>query len=371
MSNWQVSDNNLTQPLPLSRISFTDRPKSVINPDNDDTPPIQLRKHSANNDIAYPLEIDEDLPLASELTNRRLPRLAEQVKQSQQQKENFVKETLPSNVRIQLDQPFGKDNKNQSFMGAVSFRHVYIHLYASKFLSSEDVRLLCSACAQAKQLYKLIKRHEDIDFRPLQGFNPNWETDDSLSEERRTMMTACFLHFKLETPTVIRWLGGPHVAAHRDVNEIIKTLQGSVDPTTLGHLERLFRVGSPELCNGSSSETNFQKFLAYGNHKTIEQDWERTEKTMRKDAQRGYNIHMDAKLVQFIPHLHLTPQGIANLEDPFKKDRPFFDSSFRPDFESFAINDWTSKDNEPPITFPTALEVFADYLWNLRISYPN
>jgi hypothetical protein len=111
--------------------------------------------------------------------------------------------------------------------------------------------------------------------------------------------------------------------------------------------------------------------LAHGNHKTIEQDWERTEKTVRKDAQRGYNIHMDAELVHFIPNLHLTPQGIANLEDPFKKDRPFFDSTFRPSLDSSAINDWTSKDNEPPTSFPTALEVFAEFLWNLRISYPN
>jgi hypothetical protein len=370
-SNWTPTNNNSTYPVPLTRISFTEPHKLLNNPANRNEALIELKKLPVTSGDE-PLDIDEeDLPLASEITTRRLPCLAEQVQQSHRQKEEFVRNNLPSNVRIQLDQPFGKDNKKQSFMGAVSFRHVFVHLFASDFLSEKDVCLLCSTCSQANQLHNLIKRHENVDFRPLQGFNPTWETDDSLSKDRRTMMTACFLHFKLETPTIIRWLGGPHVAAHRNVNEIIKTLQGSVDQTTLAHLERLFRVGSPELCNGSSTETNFQQFLSYGNHKTIEQDWERTEKTMRKDAQRGYNIHMDVDLVQFIPHLHLTPQGIANLEDPFKKDRPFFDSSFRPHLESFAINDWTSKDNEPPISFPTAFEEFAEFLWNLRISYPN
>ena len=376
-TSWQFINNNPTHPLPLTRISFVKKSETKKAQTSDDLArnasltlqPDRTITNIAATDSNFPN--DDDIPLVSEVTIRRLPRLADQMRQSQQQKENFVRDELPSNVRIQLDQKFGKDNKNQSFMGAVSFRHAYVHLFASKFLSVEDVRLLCSTCPQANQLYDLIKRHEKIDFRPLQGFNPHWASDDSLSEEKRTMMTACFLHFKLETPTVIRWLGGPHVAAHRNVVETIKTLQGSVDPITLSHLERLFRTGSPELCNASASEKNFQQFFAYGNHKTIEQDWDRTDKTVRKDARHGYNIHMNVNLVQFIPHLHLTPQGIANLEDPFKKDRPFFDSSFRPEFESFGINDWTNKDNEPPLSFPTALNAFAEFIWNLRISYPK
>jgi hypothetical protein len=371
INNWTPAKNNETHPVPLTRISFTKQQKVVNKLVNSNGAPIGLRQLPAITDD-QPLDIDdEDMPRASEITGRRLPHLADQGRQSQKEKEKFVRDNLPNNVRIQLDQPFGKDNKKQSFLGTISFRHAFVHLFASGFLAEKDVRVLCSSCSQANQLHNLIKRHEKVDFRPLQGFNQNWESDDSLSKERRTMMTACFLHFKLETPTIIRWLGGPHVAAHRDVDKIIKTLQGSVDQTTLSHLERLFRSGSPEYCEGKSSEKNFNQFLAYGNHKTIEQDWERTEKTVRKDAQRGYNIHMDAELVRFIPNLHLTPQGIANLEDPFKKDRPFFDSTFRPSLDSFAINDWTSKDNEPPISFPTALEVFAEFLWNLRISYPN
>jgi hypothetical protein len=326
--NWKLTNNSASHPVPLTRINLTNQPKVVNNLANSNGVPIARRQLPAISDDP-PRDIDdEDLPLASEITTRRLPCLAEQGRQSQQQKEQFVRDNLPSNVRMQLDQPFGEDNKNQSFMGAVLFRHVFVHLFASNFLAAKDIRLLCSTCSQANQFHNLIKRHENVDFRPLRGFNPNWETDNSLSKERRTMMTACFLHFKLETPTIIRWLGAPHVAAHRNVDKIIKTLQGSVDPTTLSHLDRLFRVGSPELCNGFSSEVNFHQFLSHGNHKTIEQDWERTEKTVLKDAQRGHNIHMDVDLVQFIPHLHLTPQGIANLEDPFKKDRPFSTAHF-------------------------------------------
>jgi hypothetical protein len=83
-----------------------------------------------------------------------------------------MRDNLPSNVRIQLDQPFGKDNKNQSFMGAVLFRHVFAHLFASNFLAAKDIPLLCSSCSQANQLHNLIKRHKNVDFRPLRGFNP-------------------------------------------------------------------------------------------------------------------------------------------------------------------------------------------------------
>ena len=71
-----------------------------------------------------------------------------------------------------------------------------------------------------------------------------------------------------------------------------------------------------------------------------------------------------------MPNCHLTPQGVVDLNTIYKNPRPIFDSSFRPYPWCFAINDWTSKDTEPPLTFSKAEMNFMIWLYNLRITYP-
>jgi hypothetical protein len=94
-------------------------------------------------------------------------------------------------------------------------------------------------------------------------------------------------------------------------------------------------------------------------------------KTAAKDIRNGYVLHFDQRIHRFVYHLHVTPQGIANVDNHYKKERPFFDSSFRPQPWSMAINDMTNKMNEPPLYFPQTLKEFFTWVWNLPISYPD
>ena len=73
-----------------------------------------------------------------------------------------------------------------------------------------------------------------------------------------------------------------------------------------------------------------------------------------KDNKKGYTVLFDWRLVLFILNCHLTPQGMIDLETLFKNPRPIFDSSFRPFFWCMAINDWTTKETEPRLTFSAA-----------------
>ena len=54
-----------------------------------------------------------------------------------------------------------------------------------------------------------------------------------------------------------------------------------------------------------------------------------------------------------------------------RKPRPVSDCSFRPWPGAFAINDWTSKTNEPTLHFADAFEQFCIWHWNQAISYPK
>jgi hypothetical protein len=92
---------------------------------------------------------------------------------------------------------------------------------------------------------------------------------------------------------------------------------------------------------------------------------------MVKDNRKGYTLLFDPRAVLFMLHCHVTPQGVVDLDHIYKNPRPIFDSSFRPHPWCFAINDWTSKDTEPDLTFAGAELGFMVWLYNLRITYPS
>ena len=280
--------------------------------------------------------------------------------------------SLPSKVRVTLDQPFGKDNINQSFTADCRLRHVLLPLFKSNFLGAVDHSCLERAYRPALVLRRLLHDHANVDFSPLRGFQANWEEETDINEHRTRMITAAFLHFDCCAATVVRYIGGPHTAAHRDPDKILATLRPSVDPAILSDVERLLKSGVPNYINAHSSEANFQAFRTYGNHGSItnipESD---VRKTLVKSFKRGYVLVMNHDLVDFVPNMHLTPQGIVDLDNPHKNPRPIFDSTCRPQPWCDAINDWTNKCNEPELIFATGFLVHLVWLWNMRISYPN
>ena len=112
-------------------------------------------------------------------------------------------------------------------------------------------------------------------------------------------------------------------------------------------------------------------YWSYGNHATVDFEPEKTCKALVKDNKKGYTLIVDKRIVPLLLNCHLTPQGVVDLNTPYKNPRPIFDSSFRPHPWCMAINDWTSKATEPPLTFATAEMEFMVWLYNLRITYPT
>ena len=148
------------------------------------------------------------------------------------------------------------------------------------------------------------------------------------------------------------------------------TLAG-VDDSVVADLRRVFLDGIPAKCQAFTTEDNFRAFYEYGNHSTVDDDPAKTYKALVKDNKRGFTLLFDPRVVTLMLHCHLTRQGVVDLNTPYKNPRPIFDSSFRPHPWCFAINDWTSKDHEPPLTFAGAEMGFMVWLYNLRITYPT
>ena len=261
----------------------------------------------------------------------------------------------------------------QSFVSEAALRHVLLPLWKSGFLAGDhdSWNSFCLAYYPAAQLRDLLVDYGDIPFETARGFNPHWDTETEINTDRVAATTAAFLHFNGSVADLVRWIGGPHVGEQRDHPTTMERLKmAGVEERVRRDLRRIFYDGIPALCQASATEKNFLAYYRYGNHSTVDEDPEKTYKAMVKDSRKGFTLLLDQRAILLMLHCHLTPQGVVDLNTPYKSPRPIFDSSFRPEPWCWAINDWTSPDNEPPLTFSTAEMEFMVWLYNLRVTYP-
>ena len=280
---------------------------------------------------------------------------------------------LDHRVLAKLEQPFGKENLSQCFYSTPGLRHILLPLWKSGFLAGcrEDWEAFSLAYYPVRILRDLLQEYGDVPFAGIRGYSEAWASGTDVDSRRVAMATAALLHFNGSVADLVRWIGGPHVGEHRDHQDIIRRLlKAGVDARVLHDIRRIFQSGIPAYCNAESNEQNFAAYYAYGNHSTMDVDPDKAHAAMAKDYRRGFTLLFDPRIVLLMLHCHLTPQGVVDLNTIFKNPRPIFDSSFRPYPWCFAINDWTSKDNEPPLTFATAELEFMIWMYNLRITYP-
>eukprot|EP00957_Ditylum_brightwellii_P069616 5287842-Ditylum_brightwellii.AAC.1 len=90
---------------------------------------------------------------------------------------------------------------------------------------------------------------------------------------------------------------------------------------------------------------------------------------MNKEDWNCYLVPFPCWMVRFIPHIHVTPQGL--IVKPGKNDRLVFDGSIKLDWNSKPVNSMTHLKNEPKVTFGYAMPNHLIRIWNLRIPYPD
>ena len=172
--------------------------------------------------------------------------------------------------------------------------------------------MLAEAVDHARVLLELIHDHRVVDCRPLQGFRDNWEDVTLIDADRVRMATMALMHFDGDMADMVRWVGGSHVGAHRNV----ALLKGKVDDATVGHLERIWRHGVPNTCNVEATEENFQAFFACSNHSTLMENPEVAYRTLLKDDKRGYCLVFDPRIAPFILNAHFTQKWSGKPQPP-------------------------------------------------------
>jgi hypothetical protein len=282
----------------------------------------------------------------------------------------FVR-TIPSAMQLQLEQPLGKDNLNQWYY-LQKCGHQALHLlYISGFMTNSIKKELERAFPPTRWYRQLARLYQNIDFRSMQGFQPDWQKQTKLSVPQREMTTACLLHFNLSLPAMVLWIGGPHVDAHRDNTAIFARLKETCDNADYKELVRVFTQGSPTYINAECPQANYKAYRVYGNHSSFMENTALLAKTLLKDVARGCTLMLDPDIMDFLENVKQTPHGIVNLEHLYKNPRVVCDATCRPHCWSHAINDWMDKTNEPPLTFAGAFVATLTWIWNLHMTYPH
>ena len=209
--------------------------------------------------------------------------------------------------------------------------------------------------------------------RSLQGYQNDWEdTATSIREDWKAMTSACALYYNGDMATVICFIGGrPHVNQHINIEKVPTKHKPVLTTDVYNDVHRILTTGAPVYCNAEATHENFDAYLKYRNHKSAKENPKAFESTIIKQSKRGLTLIMDPALVHFTLNTHLTPQGLVDILHHRRKPRPVSDCSFRPWAGANAINDWTSKVNEPALHFADSFHQFCIWHWYLAISYPK
>lgn len=329
-------------------------------------------------DIEEEEEVPEYLPYTPPKPQQRtctqqLEHISTAVKKScrfdKREQQKFI-DSLPTQTQIILNQSFGKPNLSQCFALVPNVCHVLLPIINGGWLSTTDKNALRATCNNFRNLFHAIQEYELLDFTSLKDPPPlTWDDEKDLNLERLSKVSAALLRYNGNLATVVRYIGGVHVGAHRNNQANLSAIKGKISEQAYKDVKRVWTMGVPAYLNAESTQRNFQAFQQYGNHKSVSERPEASLKAFIKDHRRGFNLAIDPRLLPFILHAHLSPQGLVVKEG--KSDRPVFDCSFRPQPWCNAINDWTNKENEPALEFPDAFPTFLTHVYNLRITYPN
>ena len=145
-------------------------------------------------------------------------------------------------------------------------------------------------------------------------------------------------------------------------------IRGIAPDEVCDNVEKLLKVGAPHEMHGHSTYDNFRAYKDYGNHKSILLKPEKIKKVMNKENKYCYAMAFPSWIARFIPHMHLTPQGLV--VKPGKNDRLIFDASIKLEWDSYNINMATDNSTAPKIYYGDKFRMHLQRIWNLRISFP-
>jgi hypothetical protein len=277
---------------------------------------------------------------------------------------------------------FGRRDHNHTLANTEPPIYFIIHL-AWEFLEPRDRMCLAWKLPVFTAYASLRMAASTMDISPLQS--PRGVPDSSPVDPDRVHMMGCaFLRFQCDYGDLARWLGGSHTDAHRNWDEAIATMETVRDfppPDQFPNPDytRTFQActeGVPLVAHYKSDyESCVQQNLAPLSN-DLKQNADDVNETLRKEEKLNYHIIFPRFLWRFIPGLLLSIFRVAyRYGDP--KPCLCVDPTTRlsPDdtgnVNSQIPRPGLAEDENPTIHYGTAFIRYLQWIWNLRITYPD
>lgn len=168
-------------------------------------------------DFAFPTKSS----ILANVLGKKDPVLSKQAPTSLKIREReILVDTLEQSVQDALNSKYGKATIAVSFMSEYVFRHIIPPLLTSGFLHPNDLQQLFKASFLAEQFLQLQQHYKHIDHSTAIGYAPyrHYATETTLDQSRTSAVSAALFHVGFTVPKLIRLLGGPHLATHRETS---------------------------------------------------------------------------------------------------------------------------------------------------------
>ena len=281
------------------------------------------------------------------------------------------KSVLPSAYQLMRNTEFGKPHVNISFTSESRLPQVLLIVYKQEFLkdTKNGYQRLWNTYPETRRLYDEWQRLKDVDFRELREMNPDWESQTEIPTRLLDLRLACLMHYDMDVATMIRFMGGNYIAAHRNPSQILSNIQGIVPEDVYDDVKRILTFGAPTKFIGTGTYSEFKRYQNFGNFPNLERNLDIALKALNKEDKRQFVLTLPRWISDFIPNLWLAPGDL--IQKPGKKDRLIFNASHQVSPDSMSYNMIANKTNEPDIVFASAERRFWKWIYNLRISYPD
>ena len=231
---------------------------------------------------------------------------------------------------------------------------------------------LCSAHPLIEHLAKVIIKCYTYDFTWIAYEDPYWKDQITVPKSHAKAMLAALFHYRMNTPDVLRFLGGTYTGEHRDINTIVKCLVShDIDPWLITHYVRATTVGCPNHFVAETTRENALLHWRQGNHPSVKKHLVAVINTITKEHRNRFNMPLPCYIARYLPHSFLTPQHALTKVD--KTLRLIYDATKRFTASSTPINAMTStsQGSEMDCLYGDTLITLLERIWDLRISYPT
>lgn len=113
------------------------------------------------------------------------------------------------------------------------------------YLSRTDVDNIRGISKMHRNMVDDVLRLRDIDFSEVKLPRYDYADQTEISQERVDLMTACAIHYGLNTGMVIRFLKGEYVGESRNADEILEKVSPYIDDIDCQHIKRIINQGCP------------------------------------------------------------------------------------------------------------------------------